>query len=154
MEEKEEKGKKKYRSVPVSMGVFDDWFSNPFAIVGRPYRAVQEFFNEGFAVPSIDIKDTGSSFIIKADMPGMDKKDIRVNATKLELVIRAEKSSESEERRKDYYMKERASSGYYRTVPLPGEIVPDSAKATYENGTLKIELKKVKELRGSDVKIE
>lgn len=149
-----DEGKKRYKPVPFSRGFFDDWFSNPFAMMGGPSKAMQEFFNEGFAIPKIDIKDTDSSFIVKADMPGMDKKGIKIKATKDELSIRAESSSENEERGKDYYMKERASSGYYRTVRLPGEIVPDSAKAVYENGTLKIELKKVKELRGNDVKVE
>ena len=151
---KKEEEKKKNKPMPIARGVFDDWFSNPFTMVARPYRSLQEFFNEGFAVPSIDIKDTGSSFIINADMPGMDKKDIKINATKDELVIQAERSSENEEHRKGYYMKERASSGYYRAIQLPGEIIPDSAKAKYENGTLKIELKKVKEIKGSDIKVE
>ena len=146
--------KKRYKPVPFSKGFFDDWFSNPFALMGRSGRAMQEFFNEGFAVPSIDIKDTDNSFIVKADMPGMDKKDIKIKATKDELVIRADKSSESEEHGKAYYMKERASSGYYRAIQLPGEVMPNSAKATYENGTLRIELKKVKDLQGSDVRVE
>ncbi|EQD30925.1 heat shock protein Hsp20 [mine drainage metagenome] len=149
-----EEDKKRYKPVPFGRGFFDDWISNPFAMVGRGGKAMQEFFNEGFSIPSVDIKDTGNSFIVKADMPGMDKKDIKIKATKDELLIRAEKSSENEEHGKDYYMRERASSGYYRNIQLPGDVVPNSAKATYENGTLKIELKKAKDLQGSEVKVE
>ncbi len=149
-----DENKKRYKPVPMTRGFFDDWFSNPFSVMSRPGRAMQEFFNEGFAMPSIDIKDTDSSFIVKADMPGMDKRDIKIKATKDELMIRAEKSEESEDKGKDYYMKERTSSGYYRTIPLPGDVIPNSAKATYENGTLKVELKKSKELQGNEVKVE
>jgi HSP20 family protein len=91
---------------------------------------------------------------VTADLPDMDKKEIKVNITNDSVAIKAQRSREREQQGKNFYAKERASSGYYRMVTLPQEVNPNGAKATYENGTLKIDIKKAKGAAKHEIKID
>ncbi|MCL5089638.1 MAG: Hsp20/alpha crystallin family protein [Candidatus Marsarchaeota archaeon] len=136
------------------MPVEDKFFEEPFEFFGNRGRLFGELFNEGLSFPSVDIEDKGDSLIVSADIPGMDKKNIKVKVKKDEVVIRAERTESVEKEGKDYYRKERSSSGYYRRIPLPEEVKSNTAKANYQNGTLKIEIKKENEHGGSEVNVE
>jgi len=77
--------------------------------------------------------------VVVAELPGVEKEDIELNATEKELII-----SVDTERRK-----------YYKCLELPAEVDPKSAKASYRNGILEVRLKKVRpERRGERIKIE
>lgn len=80
--------------------------------------------------------------------------DIKVNVTKDYLTLSGETKSSSEKKGKNYYYQERAAGSFYRTVRLPVDVVAESAKAKYENGTLRIELKKKDYTEGREVKVE
>lgn len=142
--------KKKYGLVPVQE--FSDIFADPFSL----FRASQidKFFNDGFAVPRIDLQDNGDSFKVNAEMPGLEKKDIKLKVTEDEVIIRAERYDEKEESGKNFYRKERSSSGYYRTLRLPEPVVADSSKASYKNGILSIDIKKANDKKSREIKIE
>jgi HSP20 family protein len=130
------------------------FFEEPIDFFGNKSNFLGELFNEGLSFPSVDIEDKGDSLVISADIPGMDKKNIKVKVKKEEVIIRAERSESVEKEGKDYYRKERSSSGYYRRIPLPEEVKSSTAKANYQNGTLKIEVKKENEHGGSEVNVE
>ncbi|MCL5423973.1 MAG: Hsp20/alpha crystallin family protein [Candidatus Marsarchaeota archaeon] len=133
--------KKKYGLVPIPE--FSDIFADPFSLFRK--SQIDEFFNEGFAVPRIDLQDNGDSFRVNAEMPGLEKKDIKLKVTADEVIIKAERYVENEESGKNFYRKERSSSGYYRTLRLPESVVADSSKASYKNGILSIDIKKAKD---------
>ncbi len=89
--------------------------------------------------PLVDVIETDTEVQVIAEMPGVNKEDIEVNATETSLEIRAEG-----ENRK-----------YYETVELPAEVEPDSAKARYNNGVLEVILKKKTPKKGGKrIKIE
>ncbi len=89
--------------------------------------------------PLIDVIETDDEVQVIAEMPGVNKEDIELNATEKELEIKAE----SENRR------------YYERVELPCEVIPDSAKARYNNGVLEVIFKKkYPEKKGKKIKIE
>ncbi|MDI3497444.1 archaeal heat shock protein Hsp20 [Archaeoglobus sp.] len=89
--------------------------------------------------PLVDVIETDNEIQIIAEMPGVNKDDIELNATETTLEIRAEG-----ENRK-----------YYETVELPAEVDPDSAKARYNNGVLEVILKKkTPKTSGKKIKIE
>ncbi len=89
--------------------------------------------------PLIDVIETDDEVQVIAEMPGVNKEDIELNATEKELEIKAE----SENRR------------YYERVELPCEVVPDSAKARYNNGVLEVVFKKkYPEKKGKKIKVE
>ncbi len=142
--------KKKYKLVP--MPEFSDIISDPFSLFRG--SQINEFFNEGFAVPRIDLQDNGDSFKVNAEMPGLEKKDIKLKVTEDEVIIKAERYDEKEESGKNFYRKERSSSGYYRTLRLPEPVVADSSKASYRNGVLSIEIKKARDKKSREIKVE
>ena len=94
---------------------------------------------EGVRTPFCDVQETDSEVIITAELPGVSKEDIQINATENEVEIKAEK----EDRK------------YHRVIPLDTEVDPKSARAKYNNGVLEVKLKmKSKPSRGVSVKVE
>lgn len=96
--------------------------------------------------PSIDIKNKKDKIEIKADLPGIDKKEIDVNVEPGRIEIKAKKKKEKEVKKKEFYKQERSVSGYYRSFTLPAIVDPAKAKSSFKNGVLTIILPKVKEL--------
>lgn len=89
--------------------------------------------------PLVDVIETDNEVQVIAEMPGVNKEDIELNADERSLEIKAEG-----ENRK-----------YYETVELPAEVVPDSAKARYNNGVLEVVLRKrTPKTSGKKIKIE
>lgn len=89
--------------------------------------------------PLIDVIETDDEVQVIAEMPGVNKEDIDLNATEKTLEIRAE----GENRR------------YHEIVELPCEVIPDSAKARYNNGVLEVVFKKkYPEKKGKKIKVE
>jgi HSP20 family protein len=89
-----------------------------------------------------DIVDTGKSYKVTAEVPGIpkDRIDIRVRDSSVE--IRAEGDSESKSDSDGFLRRERRYSGFYRALELPESVVPGEAKARVENGLLELELPK------------
>ncbi|MGC8587026.1 MAG: Hsp20/alpha crystallin family protein [Candidatus Micrarchaeia archaeon] len=106
-----------------------------------------------FGSMPIDLIDEGNAIRIKAEMPGIQKGDIKLNVTKSSVSIRAESKNEEEKKGKNYYYSERRSSGYYRSIDLPVDIDPKSVKAKLENGILEITAKKVPG-ESAEIKVE
>ncbi len=92
---------------------------------------------------SCDIMDEGNRFVITADMPGVQKQDIKLNVTDNAVEISAQHKEEEEEKRKNYVRKERKEVSYYRTLPLPDKVDSSKAKAKMNNGILNIEIPKM-----------
>lgn len=88
--------------------------------------------------PDMDIKDDGENLIIRFDMPGVDKEDIRINIEEDLVEVKADRRIEREDREEDYYKLERSYRGFYRKTKLPEEILPEKTRARYENGVLTI----------------
>ena len=130
-----------------------------------PFSALRDFrdffqgsffpsrFFEDFSVPEVDMVDEGSQIKIRADMPGVEKQDIKVKVEKNNVIISAKKEREEEKKEENYYYRERSSRHYYRSIPLPTEVDSKNTKAVFKNGTLEIVLKK-KEEPGEEIKIE
>ena len=104
--------------------------------------------------PFADIMDTGKEIKVTVELPGVDKEDIKINATENMLEIRAEVKREEEEKRGDYLRKERSYRMFQRSFSLPAEVDPSRAKATYRNGILEVTLPKVKEEKRTSIKVE
>ena len=156
MEEKKENSRKESRGIPVPFDLdFMSDFMDPFRLAARhSARLLQNFSDKGMIVPRVDMVDNGDSFKVLVDMPGVDKKDIKLKVSDDILVLSAEKNEEKEHREGSYYAKERSSQGYYRTIRFPEQVKADSARAKMNNGTLSIEVKKVKETQEKEIKID
>lgn len=92
---------------------------------------------------SCDVLDEGDRYVIHAEMPGVEKKDVKLNASDNSVEISAEHKEESEEKKKDYLRKERKSVSYYRRLPLLEKVDSSKAQAKLNNGILTVDIPKV-----------
>jgi HSP20 family protein len=92
--------------------------------------------------PAVDVLDKDDHLVITAEIPGVDKKDISVDVKDRVLTLRGERSSDNEVKEENFYRRERIYGKFERSFTLPAEIDPDSIKAEYKDGVLKIEVPK------------
>jgi HSP20 family protein len=95
-----------------------------------------------------DLADRGDRFELQVEVPGLEKEKIDVKATKYSVEISGKHSEKTEEKGKRYVYTERMYRSFYRSVPLPEEIVPSKVAAKLENGILKVELPKKTPTKG------
>ena len=125
---------------PKPMNVFDDMDS-----------MIHSFFNTdwNFPVrdtrnwsPAVDVKETDNSFVLTADIPGLTKKDIKVNVANRKLSISGERSYETDQENDNYHYRERRFGTFDRSFNLPGTVDEENISASFKNGILSIQLPK------------
>jgi HSP20 family protein len=104
--------------------------------------------------PSLDLSETKDNFVVKAEVPGMDAKDINISLTGDLLTIKGEKKQEREEKEENYHLVERSYGAFSRSVRLPAEVESDKIEASYKNGILGITLPKSEKVKAKEVKIK
>ena len=109
---------------------------------------------KGKWAPALDVEETEDEIMVKAEIPGVDPKDIELTIAGDCLRIRGEKKQEKEEKKKNYHRIERNYGAFQRSVRLPAEIDSEKAKADYKKGVLHITLPKVEKARSKEIKIE
>ena len=103
------------------------------------------------AVGLIDKKD---EVVLRADLPGLEQKDIEVHVEDGTLTIRGERKEEKEAKEEDYYVTERWAGAFSRSVALPPGVDPEKIQATFKNGALEIHLPKTVEAKGKKIEIK
>jgi HSP20 family protein len=93
-------------------------------------------------MPRVDVSESDGEIQIKADLPGIDEKNVDVTLERGILTIKGEKQSEKEDKEKNYHRMERSYGVFQRSIPLPAEVDADRVDATFENGVLSIVLPK------------
>jgi HSP20 family protein len=96
----------------------------------------------GTWTPRMDIYEQNGHLMIKAELPGMKKEDIKIELQDGDLLVTGERKAENEVKEEDYYRIERAYGSFYRRLPLPFEAKPEQIKATYKDGVLEIQIPK------------
>ncbi len=104
--------------------------------------------------PSLDVAETKNEFVVKAEVPGMEPKDIDISLSDGTLTIKGEKKHEKEEREEDYRLVERSYGAFTRSIQLPSEVQREKISASYKNGVLRIVLPKSEEAKKKEVKIK
>jgi HSP20 family protein len=104
--------------------------------------------------PSIDLSETPDEFIVKAEIPGTDPKNIDISLNDGMMTIKGEKRQEKEEKKENYHFVERSYGAFTRSVPLPGEVQREKVKASYKDGVLKVILPKSEEARKKEIKVK
>ena len=105
-------------------------------------------------LPSVDVSETKNDVVVKAELPGMDPKDIEVTLSDGHLMIKGQKKHEKEEKDEDYHFVERSYGSFVRAVHLPKEVKHDKISASYKNGVLKVVLPKSEEAKTKELKIK
>ncbi|HJP36455.1 MAG TPA: Hsp20/alpha crystallin family protein [Gammaproteobacteria bacterium] len=104
--------------------------------------------------PAVDVKEENKRFLITADLPGVDPKDVEVTMHNGMLTLKGERSEEKKEEKEGYRRVERFSGSFYRRFVLPDTADPDKIKARAKNGVLEVEIGKTKALESKKIKVE
>lgn len=132
----------------VDMGsLFDRFF-------GRDLMLERPIWGDRAWSPAIDLYDQKDRLVVKAELPGIEKKDVKVSVDGDILSIKGEVNQEQETKDKDYYYSERTYGSFYRTVALPVAVQKDKVKASYRDGILTIDLPKGEEAKPKEIEIQ
>jgi HSP20 family protein len=109
---------------------------------------------EGFWTPSVDISEEPDKLIMAAELPGIDKKDVKISLHENVLTIEGQKSRQAEEQKDKYYRCERSYGKFSRSFTLPTQVVADKIDASYQDGILTVTLPKVEEAQPRQIQIK
>lgn len=126
--------------------LFDDFFTRDYFV--EPFRGMGEWR------PALDIAETDTAVVVKAELPGLDSKDVEVSLSGDVLTIKGDKKEEKEEKTKSFHRVERTYGSFQRSVRLPSAVRADQVDATFRNGVLTITLPKAEQARSKTVKIK
>ena len=110
-------------------------------------------FAEG-KLPKVDIIDNDNDLLIRAELPGVDKKDLDISMTDNSVTIKASTSYENKEEKGDYYRTEIAQGQYSRTLTLPADVDIEQAKSSFKNGLLELTVPKVERSQRRSINVE
>jgi HSP20 family protein len=89
-------------------------------------------------IPQIEVLHNNEQFMVRADLPGLTKDDVKVEVTNDFLTISGERKEEKEEKLEGFYRSERNYGSFFRQIPLPENAKTENAAATFRNGVLEI----------------
>jgi HSP20 family protein len=127
--------------------LFNQTFSNFFGPESR------ELGTRGWA-PAVDIYETGNSLVIKAELPGIDPKDVDVRVENATLTISGERKSEKDVKEGNYHRVERSYGSFVRSFNLPPTVSSENVTAEYKDGVLTLNLAKREEAKPKTIKIQ
>jgi HSP20 family protein len=105
-------------------------------------------------LPSIDLKETKDKLVVKAELPGLEAKDVELSLTDDILTIRGEKKTEKEEKDEHHYFVERYAGTFERRIKLPTLVKTDKIDASFDKGVLTVTLPKSEEAKKKEIKIK
>ncbi len=128
----------------------DDLFNRFF---GSSRWSPGTYFSKSF-VPAFDVSETDEDIIVKAELPGVDPKEIEVSLSGSTLTVKGEKKEEREEKTQNMHRIERSFGSFSRSVTLPCEVKDDRVEANFKNGVLNLKLPKAETSKKSSIKID
>ncbi len=104
--------------------------------------------------PSIELEEKNDEFRLQVAVPGVDPKDIEIEVTPEDILVKADLHHEHKEKKGEVYACEFASGNLFRTVHLPKKIDPDKVKAEFKNGMLSLKAPIAQESRAKKIQME
>jgi HSP20 family protein len=138
----------------------------PWTTMERLHRQIDQIFGDSFSapaangqgvvdwVPAMDIHEEPDKFIVQADLPGVDSKDISVTADNGVLTISGQRRAGQGEQHKGFSRLERAAGAFLRRFTLPDNVRTDDIRAQHANGVLQVTIPKVQAPEPRRVAIE
>ena len=105
-------------------------------------------------VPAVDIREEDNDFVIVADIPGVDPKDIEVHMDNGVLTIKGDKESEKKEEREGYKRVERSYGSFYRRFGLPDTADPEKISAKSNHGVLEVRIGKQEKVQPRKISVD
>jgi len=139
------------------------WPSDLFGIqreINRMFDNVFRYDNrdddDGFNAwtPAVDIAEHDEQYLVKVELPGVNKEDVKITLENNILTIRGEKKQEKETRKESYHRVERSYGSFQRSFTLPTTIKSDKIDAAYKDGILQITLPKAEEAKPKQIEVK
>jgi HSP20 family protein len=108
---------------------------------------------EGAFLPALDVVEEKDSLIVKADLPGLSKDDIKVAIQDNVLTIKGERKYEAEKKEANYYRQERVFGSFVRSIELPVSVDSGKVLATFRDGVLHVTLPKAENAKPKEIQV-
>lgn len=105
-------------------------------------------------LPRVDVIDRDEEVLVRAEVPGVDKKDLEISVSENSVTINGKTSHEEKEEKGSYYRCEVSRGVFTRTVALPSDVDADKAKTTFKDGVLELTLPKVTKSKRRTIKLD
>jgi HSP20 family protein len=138
----------------------------PWTLMNRLHREIDQIFGDTLApaatdqqtladwTPAVDVHEEADRYVVRADLPGVDSKDIQVTADDGVLTLRGTRSSEKRSEQKGYERIERVTGSFLRRFTLPENVQAGEIRARHTNGVLELTLPKQARVEPKRVAIE
>ena len=139
------------------------WTPRPMTVFNEVDNMINSVFNRDWNLEpiqskkwnlAVDVKETDSSFLISADIPGLTKKDINIEVSDDVLSITGERTEDKVEDSDLYHYRERSKGAFTRSFHLPESVDEKKISASFKDGILSIELPKTKVIEPKSRKIK
>ena len=137
-----------FRDLNMLQDRMNQLFDNP----GRGWRDNEPSATTTWS-PAVDIYETESAIVVKAELPGMERKDITLNLENNVLTLRGERRFEKETKEENYHRIERSYGGFSRAFSIPVTVNEEKIQADYKDGVLKILLPKKDQAKPKQIQI-
>ena len=105
-------------------------------------------------LPTVDISETDSEYLIKAELPEVKKEDVKVTVENGVLTLQGERRQEKEEKGKKYHRVERSYGSFVRSFTLPESVDESAVKAEYKDGMLNLHLPKAEKVKPKSIDVK
>ncbi len=139
----------------------------PFREVSRLRREMDRLWDDFFGpgrralrplepewAPAVDVSETADKVVVKAEVPGIEAKDIDISLSGDVLTIKGEKKSAREEKKENYHLVERSYGSFSRSLRLPASVIADKIEAAYKQGVLTVTCPKKEEVKPKAIKVK
>ena len=143
------------RTFPELERAFEDFLSRrwlqPFGREWPRFGEISSLFDR--QLPSLDIVDGEKEVVVRAEVPGIDKKDLDISIADRTLTIKGSTRKEKKEERENFFRQEIRSGSFSRSVLLPADVNASKAESTFKGGVLELRLPKAKIVKPQKVEL-
>jgi HSP20 family protein len=119
-----------------------------------PFGGAFRVWDGAAMMPAVDVRETGDSYLVEAEIPGLKPENIDVEIDGNTVTIRGQYKDETSRQEESYLLRERRTGSFVRSIALPGEIDVERTTSSYENGELRIELPKSARARSRRIEVK
>ncbi len=139
------------------------WPSEVFGLQREVNRMFDNFFRGGSPddstqlsawTPAVDIAEQQDAYLVKVELPGVNKDDVKITLESNILTIRGEKKQDKETSKENYHRVERCYGSFQRSFTLPTTVKADRIEAIYKDGILNVTLPKAEEAKPKQIEVK
>jgi len=134
------------------LNILQERMNRMFDDAGRVWRNDEATATTTWS-PAVDIFETEGEIVVKAELPGMERKDIALHLEKNVLSLRGERRFEKETKEDNYHRIERSYGTFSRAFSIPASVEEEKIRADYKDGVLKIVLPKKEQAKPKQIRI-